>query len=96
MVDRKYGGELDIQKAIELTEEFGLESSLAEQITEFEKEFGDDLKQIDPVAVVIRNAINTAEYEFQDLGVEVTFGQFANFLDCAVLFSFFDSLSCWE
>lgn len=85
----KYGSRLDVERAIELTEEFNLIFSLEEQILEYEKTIerktDKQLKTIDPVAVVISNAIKIAEIEFQHLGLDIGIGQYQDFRNFAIL-----------
>ncbi|WP_110558115.1 hypothetical protein [Helicobacter cinaedi] len=85
----KYGNKIDVERAIELTEEFNLIFSLEEQILEYEntirRKTGMELKIINPVAVVVGNAIKIAEIEFQNLGLDIGIGQYQDFRNFAIL-----------
>ena len=83
VVGNKYGGYLDITTALKLNDALDMPDSLTLQINEFESEF-DGNEQIDPVALVIRNAISRTEFELYELGVEISFNQHSNFIDFAV------------
>lgn len=69
----KYGGLLDMTTALKLVDDLKMETSLAEQIIDFQDDIGDYSSDIDPVAVVLNNATSIAENELSNLGILVNF-----------------------
>lgn len=52
----KYGGFLDMATALKLVDDLKMETSLAEQIINFQDDIGDYSSDIDPVTIVLNNA----------------------------------------
>lgn len=81
----KYGGYLDINKALDLAEEYGLADEVGYLCKCYEEDEGGDLEKIDPVGIVMQNMVFQVQDSLRRLYVnDIEFEVYADYLDTSV------------